>query len=544
MRKRSSVTALLVAVFMVCLMGLAGCSGGGGGGSTSVSTPINTEGGVTVNIAPTITSANYAFFTTGAAVSFTVAATGTPKPTLSVSGVLPTGVTFNPATGVLSGTAATLTDGVYYVTFTASNGVSPEATQFFTLTVTTNAVTPAPVVPTPPPPAPPVVNKSTNIVKYGDLIIVRAAPTAAKVAVSFTDPYIITGLTSENRSGAARVTPDGTATPPSKTVVLNDRTDLPSPYPNSFATNGKSYLLFVATNNSFALYTQGATTDTQVQYARDLNTFDFSAISTFANNSIYEYKNFGVISNPAYSVIRKTLYFTFSWWVADSIKGDYIKIRIFQSKLAADGKTFLTPTEVAGEMDPLSGVHYVDGKSRLPTDFPGRLGLWWIGRMYMTADGKKAYFNVLNTANSNQTGVMKPGDAFNAPTPNFNNFGTSGVTSLRDPRLIATYVCSADVDDAGNFTNIKQLPATVNTGGINFVSDISNDGLNLVISHMDLDAAFWSYGWGPDGLAMRLMFDAPWDVAPWTGYGIVWQNAGGTWTQVYKTTSNGTPVVP
>ena len=59
-------------------------------------------------------------------------ATGTPAPTLSESGTLPSGVTFNAATGVLSGT--THVTGTFPVTFTASN-VAGSVSQSFTLTV-------------------------------------------------------------------------------------------------------------------------------------------------------------------------------------------------------------------------------------------------------------------------------------------------------------------------------------------------------------------------------------------------------------------------
>ena len=54
---------------------------------------------------------------------FTVTATGIPTPTLSESRALPSGVTFNATTGVLSGTPAAGTGGAYNLTFTASNGV-------------------------------------------------------------------------------------------------------------------------------------------------------------------------------------------------------------------------------------------------------------------------------------------------------------------------------------------------------------------------------------------------------------------------------------
>jgi hypothetical protein len=86
--------------------------------------------------APAITSANAAAFVVGTAKSFTVTATGAPAPTLAVSGALPSGVTFTPATGLLAGTAAAGTAGAYPLTFSAQNGTLPNASQPFTLTVT------------------------------------------------------------------------------------------------------------------------------------------------------------------------------------------------------------------------------------------------------------------------------------------------------------------------------------------------------------------------------------------------------------------------
>jgi hypothetical protein len=86
-----------------------------------------------------ITSANKATFVQGAANSFTVTATGFPAPTLSESGVLPSGVTFNSASGILSGTPALGTGGVYSVTFTAHNGIAADVSQSFTLTVNQTA---------------------------------------------------------------------------------------------------------------------------------------------------------------------------------------------------------------------------------------------------------------------------------------------------------------------------------------------------------------------------------------------------------------------
>ena len=90
---------------------------------------------LTVNQAPAITSANSTTFTVGTAGTFTVTVTGFPAPSLSEGGTLPSGVTFNSATGVLSGTPAASTGGVYSIFFFASNGVGSNAVQSFTLTI-------------------------------------------------------------------------------------------------------------------------------------------------------------------------------------------------------------------------------------------------------------------------------------------------------------------------------------------------------------------------------------------------------------------------
>src|SRR5205807_3886451 len=87
-----------------------------------------------VNQAPAINSTASTTFTVGTAGSFTVTATGFPATTFSETGALPSGVTLSSG-GVLSGTPAANTGGTYPITITASNGVSPNATQNFTLAV-------------------------------------------------------------------------------------------------------------------------------------------------------------------------------------------------------------------------------------------------------------------------------------------------------------------------------------------------------------------------------------------------------------------------
>jgi hypothetical protein len=91
---------------------------------------------VTVGTAPAITSANNATLTVSQAGSFTFTASGSPAPTFALSGCsLPSGVSLNAVTGVLSGTPGAATGGTYACTLTAQNGVGSPATQSFTLAV-------------------------------------------------------------------------------------------------------------------------------------------------------------------------------------------------------------------------------------------------------------------------------------------------------------------------------------------------------------------------------------------------------------------------
>ena len=88
--------------------------------------------------APTITSAPAATFVVGTAGRFTVTTIGSPTPAITESGALPSGVTFTVngnGTATLAGTPAAASNGTYPLTFTAANGVVPNATQNFTLTV-------------------------------------------------------------------------------------------------------------------------------------------------------------------------------------------------------------------------------------------------------------------------------------------------------------------------------------------------------------------------------------------------------------------------
>ena len=92
----------------------------------------------TVDQAPAITSPAATAFAVGIASTFTVTTTGYPVSALSETGALPSGVNFvdnGDGTATLAGTPDVGTEGTYPLTIAAANGVIPDATQNFTLTV-------------------------------------------------------------------------------------------------------------------------------------------------------------------------------------------------------------------------------------------------------------------------------------------------------------------------------------------------------------------------------------------------------------------------
>jgi hypothetical protein len=104
-----------------------------------VGAPVTQTFTLTVGTAPAFTSGSSTSFTATVTGTFTVTATGSPAPTLAhTAGTLPAGVTFDPATGILTGT--TTATGSFPVTFTATNGLG-SVNQTFTLTVAAPTVT-------------------------------------------------------------------------------------------------------------------------------------------------------------------------------------------------------------------------------------------------------------------------------------------------------------------------------------------------------------------------------------------------------------------
>ncbi|HUB66305.1 MAG TPA: putative Ig domain-containing protein [Candidatus Methylacidiphilales bacterium] len=136
---------------------------------------------ITIDQAPAITNGPPpATATTGIAYNFTYTATGYPAPTFTLlSGSLPPGLTLS-SPGVISGTPTA--PGTYSGTVDAGNGLSPDATQAFTIIVT--AATP-PVITNGPP------------------------PTTASAGASYSFTYTATGYPTPTFSVTAGALPTG-----------------------------------------------------------------------------------------------------------------------------------------------------------------------------------------------------------------------------------------------------------------------------------------------------------------------------------------------
>ncbi|MFL5826226.1 MAG: putative Ig domain-containing protein [Thermoleophilaceae bacterium] len=122
-----------------------------------------------------VTGATSATFTEGLAGSFGFDANGSPKPALSESGKLPSGVVFTDqgnGHGELSGTPVAGTAGSYPVILTASNGPGSSRTKNFTLGVAAGANSSQNGAQSPAP-DPPVVNKSVVVAPSGGTVLVK-----------------------------------------------------------------------------------------------------------------------------------------------------------------------------------------------------------------------------------------------------------------------------------------------------------------------------------------------------------------------------------
>jgi hypothetical protein len=107
-------------------------------GTLTFSTPAGVRSVTVVADRLVLTSALTTTFTVGEKGTFKLTAAGYPAPSLAASGPLPAGVTFKDngnGTATLTGTPAISTSGSYSFTITLHNGVVPDNSETFTLTV-------------------------------------------------------------------------------------------------------------------------------------------------------------------------------------------------------------------------------------------------------------------------------------------------------------------------------------------------------------------------------------------------------------------------
>ena len=157
---------------------------------------------LTVNKPPVITSANTTTFTSGQAGTFTVTTTaGYPTATtLTETGALPAGVTFTDnhnGTATIAGTASVTTTTNYPIVIKASNGISPDATQNFTLTVNPASALPAK------PPLPNALLHGVPLVSVaGKSLSVSGTGCAANSTVTigyYPGPVVLTTVTATSK---------------------------------------------------------------------------------------------------------------------------------------------------------------------------------------------------------------------------------------------------------------------------------------------------------------------------------------------------------
>lgn len=157
---------------------------------------------------PVFTSAATANFVAGSAGMFTVSASGSPAPALSLAGTLPSGLEFTPETGVVAGTPAPGTEGSTTVAIEAANGRYPDLWQTLTIVVRPASCTYA-LVPTDMPGVPAAGGMRSIAVTAPDGCPVAAASHQSWVTVDAITPNggtTIVALQVSPNVGPARAT--------------------------------------------------------------------------------------------------------------------------------------------------------------------------------------------------------------------------------------------------------------------------------------------------------------------------------------------------
>ncbi len=208
-----------------------------------------------------ITSASALTATAGTAVSFTVTTSGTPAPTLTHTGSLPSGITFTAGsngTATLAGTPAATAYGVYPITITAKNAEGATS-QAFSLTVDAAPTFTSSAVVT-----------ETAGTAFGYAVATTAYPTAALTSgtlpggMTFTDNGNGSGTLSGSSALAAgtyliTITAANTVSNVSQTITLTVKAAGKTEQVPAF-TSPASATATVGTSLSFTVTTAGSPT--------------------------------------------------------------------------------------------------------------------------------------------------------------------------------------------------------------------------------------------------------------------------------------------
>ncbi|MEO9261548.1 MAG: putative Ig domain-containing protein, partial [Jatrophihabitantaceae bacterium] len=223
--------------------------------SGGVTAPTSQSFTLTVTGPPTITSTNHATFAVGSAGSFTVTTTaGYPSATtLAKSGTLPAGVSFTDngdGTATIAGTPAFNTGGVYTITITASNGIAPNASQPFTLTVNQ-------------PPVITSVNHASFTAGTAEAFTVTTAP-GQPAATTITETGALPPGTSftDNGDGTATLAGTPTAGGVYTFTITASNGVAPNPTQTFTATVNQSPTITSTDHTTFAVGTAGSFTVT------------------------------------------------------------------------------------------------------------------------------------------------------------------------------------------------------------------------------------------------------------------------------------------
>ena len=213
----------------------------------------------TLNVSSTlaVTSANSATFSTATTNTFTVTTSGSPTPTLTESGALPGGVSFTDngnGTATLSGMPTAT--GAFPMTITAHNGVSPDATQSFTLTAG----------------SPPTITSADSATFSTSSTNTFTVTTSGTPTSTLTESGALPGDVSftDNGNGTATLSGMPTATGAFPMTITADNTTSPDATQHFTlnvsstlaVTSANSATFSTATTNTFTVTTSGSPTPT------------------------------------------------------------------------------------------------------------------------------------------------------------------------------------------------------------------------------------------------------------------------------------------